>query len=115
MVGDLNSPGWPLVEALFRQGTIWAKVRGNRQGLRAKTIRITMRHLSSLLVAAVMLVASAAQAQQSRFTTGPVISDYGPVAEIESAAPVPPESVTAVEPQPIVRSMVVAVDRDLLP
>lgn len=52
-----------------------------------------MRHLSPLLVAAVMLVASTAQAQQSRFTTGPVISDFGPVAEIESAAPVPPETV----------------------
>ena len=56
-----------------------------------------MRHLSLLLVAAVMLVASAAQAQQSRFTTGPVISDYGPVAEIESAAPVPPETVFKVK------------------
>jgi intracellular sulfur oxidation DsrE/DsrF family protein len=93
MVGDLSSRSGPLIEALFRQRTICAKVRVNRQGLRAKTIRIPMRHLSPLLVAAVMLVASAAQAQQSRFTTGPVISDYGAVAEIESAAPVPPETV----------------------
>lgn len=52
-----------------------------------------MRHLSPFLVAAVLLAASAAQAQQSRFTTGPVISDFGPVAEIESAAPVPLETI----------------------
>lgn len=52
-----------------------------------------MRYLRPLLVAALLLAASAAQAQQSRFTTGPVISDYGPVAEISSAAPIPPETV----------------------
>ncbi len=93
MVGDLDSLSQPLVEALFRKGTICASVGANRQGLRAEAIRSPMRPLRPLLVAAVLLAASAAQAQQSRFTTGPVISDYGPVAEIESAAPVPPETV----------------------
>ena len=38
---------------------------------------------------AFLLLAPAAHAEESRFTTGPVIADYGPVANVEGAAPIP--------------------------
>ena len=36
-----------------------------------------------------LLLAPAAYAEESRFTTGPVIADYGPVANVEGATPIP--------------------------
>ncbi|MCX7358015.1 MAG: DsrE family protein [Alphaproteobacteria bacterium] len=38
---------------------------------------------------AFLLLAPAAHAEESRFTTGPVIADYGPVANVEGAVPIP--------------------------
>ena len=36
-----------------------------------------------------LFLAPLAHAEESRFTTGPVIADYGPVANVEGAAPIP--------------------------
>jgi len=52
-----------------------------------------MRPFRPLLVAAALLAASAVQAEPAVFTKGPVISGYGPVADIASAAPIPPQTV----------------------
>lgn len=38
---------------------------------------------------AFLLLAPAAHAEESRFTTGPVIADYGPVANVEGAVSIP--------------------------
>lgn len=38
---------------------------------------------------AFLLLAPAARAEESRFTTGPVIANYGPVANVEGAVPIP--------------------------
>jgi intracellular sulfur oxidation DsrE/DsrF family protein len=52
-----------------------------------------MRFVTLILIAATLSVSTAAEAQQSRFTTGPVISEYGGVADIEGAIPVPTDTV----------------------
>lgn len=48
--------------------------------------------LRSLLFAAALLIAPAAHADQSQFTRGPVITDFGPVADVAGAVPVPVET-----------------------
>lgn len=42
-----------------------------------------------IVFVAALLLAPAAYADQSRFSTGPVIAGYGPVADVEGAAPIP--------------------------
>ena len=87
-----SGPGLTPIENAFRVGTMCATIRRRRQGPNDNK-KVTMRLLRSLLVAAALLAASTAQAQQSRFTAGPVISEYGAVADIEGAAPIPPQTV----------------------
>lgn len=48
-----------------------------------------MLSFRSLVFLGALLLSPAAHAEQSRFTTGPVIADYGPVADVEGAAPIP--------------------------
>lgn len=45
-----------------------------------------------ILLSAALLLAPAAHAEVARFTTGPVIADYGPVAAVEGAAPIPADT-----------------------
>lgn len=48
-----------------------------------------MTSLRSAMFWASLLLAPVAHADQSRFSTGPVIAEYGPVADVEGAAPIP--------------------------
>lgn len=48
-----------------------------------------MISLRSVVFSVALLLAPAAHADQSRFSTGPVIANYGPVADVENAAPIP--------------------------
>jgi intracellular sulfur oxidation DsrE/DsrF family protein len=48
-----------------------------------------MISLRSAVFFAAFLLAPAAHADQSRFSTGPVIADYGRVADVDNAAPIP--------------------------
>lgn len=48
-----------------------------------------MNSLRAAAFLASLLLAPAAYAEESRFTTGPVITDYGPVANVEGAVPIP--------------------------
>ncbi len=48
-----------------------------------------MISLRSAAFWASLLLAPLAHAEEARFTNGPVINDYGPVANIEGAAPIP--------------------------
>ena len=47
-----------------------------------------MISLRSTIFWAALLLAPVAHAEESRFTTGPVIADYGPVADVEGAVPI---------------------------
>lgn len=46
----------------------------------------------TLIVATVLLAAPAAHADPARFTTGPVIEHYGPVADVADAVPIPADT-----------------------
>lgn len=48
-----------------------------------------MISLKTAVFSAALVLTPAAHADQSRFSTGPVIADYGPVADVEGAAPIP--------------------------
>lgn len=48
-----------------------------------------MISLRTLIFGASLLLAPLAYADDARFTTGPVIADYGPVANVEGAVPIP--------------------------
>lgn len=52
-----------------------------------------MHRFRPLLIVAALVAASSAHAQSSRFSPGPVISAYGPVADIEGIAPIAPGTV----------------------
>lgn len=51
-----------------------------------------MMAFRSLVFLASVLLATEAHADQSRFSTGPVITAYGPVADVEGAAPLPADT-----------------------
>jgi intracellular sulfur oxidation DsrE/DsrF family protein len=48
--------------------------------------------LRSFVVAAALLAATAAYADPPSFSPGPVIAEYGAVADVEGAAPIPPNT-----------------------